>query len=148
MTTIIYHKHHIIPKSLGGSNDESNIVKLTLSGHIAVHKWMYEEYGRWEDRLAYLALSGRIGKEEILRLKSREGNKKQLRETNIREINSNHMKSRWLDPKFRSKMSIVQSDNMKKLNESQKHDHELLERRRQGVKDYWSIKENKDSILK
>jgi len=54
------HKHHIIPKSLGGSNNELNIVLLTISGHAAVHKWMYEEYGRWEDWLAYRVLNGQI----------------------------------------------------------------------------------------
>lgn len=67
MSDIIYHKHHIIPKSLGGSDDESNIVKLTVSGHVAVHKWMYESYGRWQDRVAYMSMSGMIGKAEVIR---------------------------------------------------------------------------------
>jgi hypothetical protein len=29
-------KHHIIPKSLGGSNDKSNLVKLTAKEHFCV----------------------------------------------------------------------------------------------------------------
>ena len=32
-----YEKHHIIPKSLGGSNDLTNIVKLTAKEHFICH---------------------------------------------------------------------------------------------------------------
>jgi len=31
-------KHHIIPKSLGGSNDKSNLVKLTAKEHFLCHR--------------------------------------------------------------------------------------------------------------
>lgn len=33
-----YQKHHIIPKCLGGTDDEANIVKLTIEEHIEAHK--------------------------------------------------------------------------------------------------------------
>lgn len=33
-----YEKHHIIPKSLGGTNDNSNLVFLTSKEHILVHR--------------------------------------------------------------------------------------------------------------
>ena len=59
------HKHHIIPKHAGGSNDPDNFVYLTIEEHAKAHKKLYEEYGRWEDRLAYEGLSGQIGKDEI-----------------------------------------------------------------------------------
>lgn len=32
-----YEKHHIIPKSLGGSNDKDNIVRLTAKEHFICH---------------------------------------------------------------------------------------------------------------
>lgn len=32
-----YEKHHIIPRSLGGSNDPTNIVKLTAKEHFVCH---------------------------------------------------------------------------------------------------------------
>jgi len=68
MINVIYkHKHHIIPKHLGGTDDPSNLVYLTISGHAAVHLYLYEEYDRWQDKLAWKALSGQIGKEEILK---------------------------------------------------------------------------------
>lgn len=32
-----YHSHHILPKSLGGSDDRDNMVKLTIPEHIDAH---------------------------------------------------------------------------------------------------------------
>lgn len=34
----LYEKHHIIPKSLGGSDDPANLVKLTLREHFVAHR--------------------------------------------------------------------------------------------------------------
>lgn len=35
---VIYEKHHILPKSLGGSDEPSNLVKLTLREHFIAHR--------------------------------------------------------------------------------------------------------------
>lgn len=32
-----FERHHIVPRSLGGSNDKENIVKLTLREHYIAH---------------------------------------------------------------------------------------------------------------
>lgn len=40
----IYEKHHIVPKCLGGSNDESNIVILTYREHIIAHMLLAKIY--------------------------------------------------------------------------------------------------------
>ena len=60
------HKHHIIPRHLGGTDDPSNIVHLTIEEHANAHKELYKKHGRWQDRLAWLGLSGQIGKEEMI----------------------------------------------------------------------------------
>ena len=65
------HKHHIIPKHMGGTNDPSNIAELTVEEHAEAHKRLYEEYGRWQDYVAWQGLSGRIGKEEIIQMKNK-----------------------------------------------------------------------------
>ena len=36
-----YEKHHIVPKSLGGSNDSSNLVLLTFPEHVQAHKLLH-----------------------------------------------------------------------------------------------------------
>ena len=65
MSKSIYtHKHHIIPRHAGGTDDPSNIIELTIEEHALAHKKLYEEHGRWQDEVAYLTLSGQIGKEE------------------------------------------------------------------------------------
>lgn len=48
----IYHKHHIIPKHLGGTDDPSNIVEVSIEQHAALHKQLWEDLGHWEDELA------------------------------------------------------------------------------------------------
>ena len=55
---IIYHRHHIIPRHMGGTDDLSNIIKLTIEEHVNAHKLLYEKYGKIEDRLAWQGLSG------------------------------------------------------------------------------------------
>ena len=49
---------------MGGSNDSSNLVELTVEEHALAHKRLYEDHGREEDRIAWLALSREISKEE------------------------------------------------------------------------------------
>jgi hypothetical protein len=69
------HVHHIIPKHMGGSDDPSNLVELTVEEHAEAHRLLYEQYGNWQDKIAWQALSGRIGQEEILRAKQGMANK-------------------------------------------------------------------------
>ena len=56
------HTHHIIPKHAGGTDDPSNLVELTVKEHASAHKKLYEQYGRWQDKMAY---------ESLLKLKPR-----------------------------------------------------------------------------
>ena len=36
------HKHHVIPRYAGGTNDPSNIVELTPEEHAEAHRKLYE----------------------------------------------------------------------------------------------------------
>jgi hypothetical protein len=76
MSTTTYHNHHIIPKHAGGTDDPANIARLTVSEHTEAHRKLYEEYGRWEDKIAYQALSGIIDNEEVIRQKCIEAGKR------------------------------------------------------------------------
>jgi hypothetical protein len=69
------HVHHIIPQYLGGTNDPSNLVELTVEEHAEAHRLLYEQHGNWQDYCAWQALSGRIGKEEALRMAQGMANK-------------------------------------------------------------------------
>jgi len=66
MSTTIYHNHHIIPQYMGGTDDPSNLIKLTIEEHAQAHRDLYEKHGDCRDKLAYQGLEGLIGKDDIL----------------------------------------------------------------------------------
>jgi hypothetical protein len=47
---IYYESHHIQPKSLGGSNDKSNLVLLTAREHYISHFLLYKHYKSVNDK--------------------------------------------------------------------------------------------------
>ena len=49
--------HHLIPKELGGSDDESNYVLLTTHDHANAHMDLFRRYGNPADLAEYRALS-------------------------------------------------------------------------------------------
>ena len=69
----VYHKHHIIPKHMGGLDIESNLISLTVEEHTQAHKDLYDKYGKQQDYMAWKCLSGQLGKEEILLMRSKLG---------------------------------------------------------------------------
>lgn len=62
------HKHHIVPRHAGGTDDPSNLVEVTIEEHAELHLDLYLTHGRWEDWVAYHMVSGQIGKEEMMAL--------------------------------------------------------------------------------
>lgn len=69
------HIHHIIPKHMGGTDDPSNLVELTVAEHAQAHKELYEKYGKKEDLCAYYMLSGRNQDPEFVRARASLGGK-------------------------------------------------------------------------
>lgn len=65
------HWHHIIPKHAGGSDEPSNLVHLTVEEHAEEHRKLWEQHGRWQDKIAWQTLSGQISiqeaREEMMR---------------------------------------------------------------------------------
>jgi hypothetical protein len=68
---MIYHKHHIIPKHMNGSDDVENLIELTIEEHADAHKILWEKYGKVEDKIAWLALTGQITSAEATILASK-----------------------------------------------------------------------------
>lgn len=65
----IFHKHHIIPKHMGGTDDPDNIVELSVEEHAEAHRLLYETYGNKFDYIAYMALSKQISAGEASYMK-------------------------------------------------------------------------------
>lgn len=79
------HKHHIIPRHAGGTDDPSNIVELTVEEHAETHRKLYEQYGRWQDKLAYEGLSGQIPSKEVISKLYKENGKQNVQYCHTRE---------------------------------------------------------------
>lgn len=52
---------------MGGTDDPSNLIELTIEEHAAAHRKLYEQYGKLEDRRAWLGLIGVMSGEEIIK---------------------------------------------------------------------------------
>lgn len=62
--SIYTHKHHIIPRHMGGTDDAANIVEVTVEQHALLHKQLWEDLGYQEDYIAWRCLSGQITAQE------------------------------------------------------------------------------------
>jgi len=63
------HKHHIIPKHRGGTNDPSNLVEISLTQHAMFHYCEWQLHGKRADYVAWKRLVGNLNNEELVRQK-------------------------------------------------------------------------------
>tara|TARA_Y100000034_G_scaffold124062_1_gene171709 strand:+ start:480 stop:950 length:471 start_codon:yes stop_codon:yes gene_type:complete len=136
MSKELKHKHHIIPKHMGGDNEPSNIVELTIEEHAKAHKKLYDKHGLWQDKIAWLSLTKQITCDEARRLKTIESNKE-----------------RWSDPIFNERTRKKISEAHKKLGktgrpdgcnfEGKSHTEETKTKQSKARSAYWSNPENK-----
>jgi len=58
-----FEKHHIVPRSHGGSNDKENLIKLTARQHYVAHWMLWKAYGKeMTTAFHYMTHVGRYGK--------------------------------------------------------------------------------------
>jgi hypothetical protein len=115
------HIHHIIPKHMGGTDEESNLVELTVEEHAEAHRKLYEEHGRWEDYLAWQGLAGLMTSQELVKemlsQAGKKGGKSRSKEENIR-IAKIGAKVNWGKNKdFIIKVLRANTEKSKKLKE-------------------------------
>ena len=104
------HKHHIVPRYRGGSDDPSNLVDVSINQHIMFHFCEYQLHGDIRDKLAYKGLSGKDDeREELLREMSMgrfwvtNGTENKLLDRGT-EIPYNWKKGRVMDPQIGKKI--------------------------------------------
>ena len=104
MSNTIYHIHHITPKHLGGTDEPSNLIKITIEEHAEAHRILYEQLGHWQDKLAWQGLAGLIGKDELLQEMYK--NRKRLVMTEEhKQILRDYMTDRIVSEETRKKLS-------------------------------------------
>lgn len=99
------HKHHIIPKHMGGLDNEDNLVLLSVTQHARAHFDLWKSYGKVEDYIAWKCLSGRkLNEEDRIKL-AKSGYRKFL-------LNE-HKRSKWKNKISQSLTGRAQSDQTK-----------------------------------
>ena len=63
-----HHIHHVIPRHMGGTDEPSNLLELTIGEHAVAHRKLYEKFGHHQDLIAWLALEKVISKDQARRL--------------------------------------------------------------------------------
>jgi len=91
------HRHHIVPRYMGGGDEPSNIIELTVEEHAEAHKKLWEKHGNIEDYCAWKGLSEQIGREEIFRLLMDPTGRKHTEETKKKISESNKGKVKHTD---------------------------------------------------
>ena len=72
---IIWHKHHIVPRHAGGTDDASNLIKVNIAMHAFLHEQRYKEFGTKKDLLAARLLKNKNHwSSEAIQLRSELGN--------------------------------------------------------------------------
>ena len=118
---------------MGGSNEPSNIIELTVEEHAEAHRILYEIYNKEEDRLAWLGLSKQISKLEILAeiRKSDEYKQKHKKAVSSEEYRKK-MSERFSGenhPMFNKKHSDESIEKIKKARSSQIFSKESIQKR-------------------
>lgn len=67
LNKVMKHLHHIIPRHAGGTDDPSNLIELSIEEHAEAHRLLYEQYGRIEDKRAWMGLAKMMSGEEIIK---------------------------------------------------------------------------------
>jgi hypothetical protein len=104
-------KHHVLPKAMGGSNDESNIAVLTARQHYIAHKLLWKAYKTRETARAFFFMSHRTNSKSKLSSKSYEALKEGMSVSDItKQKLSNAFKGKKRPPftaETKAKMSAV-----------------------------------------
>ena len=94
---------------MGGSNDPSNLIEVSVEEHAELHLSLYLEYGHWQDWVAWNALSGQITIDEARRESARNymTNRVVSDETKRRISEGKKGQSPWIAGKKHAPESIV-----------------------------------------
>lgn len=122
-----YEQHHIIPRSLGGTDDPDNIVRLTAREHIIAH-WaltkMVAGPARYKMEKAFAMMMAdplNRGKRKLSTIeaaKCRESNRistlEQWKDPDFVDMQRNKARTQWQDPEFAARMCENGRTQMKK----------------------------------
>jgi len=142
--------HHIIPRYLGGVDEQENLVRLTLSDHTLAHYILWRWKGNLQDRVAFLMKGGQTEKGNIERVKlaveaSREINRERfLNENPMKNPKSTEKAKQTRVSRYKGKYHSEQGvQNLKLLsNTGGQHTPEAVRKRVKSLKKQRILKES------
>lgn len=133
---------------MGGTDDSSNLIELTVEEHAEAHRLLYEEHGKREDLVAWKGLSEQIGKEEIFLATSSMGGhsnkgKPKSEEHRKKISDANKMNEIFRTPKVK-KIKQKISNSMKGNTNSKNHSSEDYKKKQSlAMKEAWARRKQK-----
>ncbi len=139
-----YEKHHIMPRYLGGGNENSNLIHLTFGDHILAHYILYRWKGNLEDKIAYKMMSGQTEEGRIL--------KQQLAVEKANESNRGEiLKELYKDKEFVEKAAKKRKETLLKNNpdnDGYYYSKEARKKMGEKYKNNYEIYFNKETLKK
>lgn len=145
---MIYQVHHIVPKHMGGSNDPSNLVQLTIEEHANAHRELWEKHGLKEDYLAWKALSGQLKIGEIMLEKCKLGGSKTASLRKGKKLPTEtveKMKLTWTEER-KINQGLKTSKKLKNIPKTEKH-KQAMRGRRPNVNQLGGNNNNSKSVI-
>lgn len=132
---------------MGGSDEPSNLVELSVEEHTNAHKELWEKYGHWQDKIAWRGLANMIDKIEIIskaqssalkdyhnkpetKEKYAKLNQDRWNDENHRKYVSDSTKKQWLDESFRLMHKNKMVEHNKKIWSNQEYKNKIIESNR------------------
>lgn len=141
------HKHHIIPRHMGGSDDPTNLIEVSVEEHAELHLSLYLEHGKTEDWVASQCLSGQMkhydATIQIIKESARETCRKRNAENNPMWNPDAVAKSRagckkWWDENPDKKLEVA--ERMRKTNKGRKRSPETKAKMAEAARKRWADK--------
>ena len=133
---------------MGGTDDPSNIIMLSVKEHAIAHADLYLKYGKHEDYVAFKALKKQIGKEEIWQETSRIGGFNNTGKPKSKEHASKISQANKDNPKLqiplREERKQKISNSMKGNKNSSNHSSsEYKKKQSEAMKKAWAKRKSK-----
>ena len=110
-----HHWHHIVPKHAGGTDDPSNLIRVTIEEHAELHLARYLEYGERGDWIASQTLSGQMTHQEATAEARREFTRKNPHHhSRAGKLGAAARNALGVSPKVREKARLLASSLGKK----------------------------------
>lgn len=149
---VYFEKHHIIPKCIGGTDEDENLIDLYPEEHFIAHKLLAFEYPSNEKLVSAFSMMAFSKNKFQKRIELTPEEYKKAR-----EIFSNMLKERWRDPDYREKQSAIikkrwedqdyrekQSEMRTRLNHQMWENPDFKESMREKLKNRWKQMNERD----